>query len=104
MKPNPLAVESALCDKDPMVKINKLEFKHEVLQILQEECAEVIQAASKCVRFGTEENLLHLEKELGDVLCILDILHQHDMVSLTNLDQFVAEKYEKLEKYSNLLK
>lgn len=86
------------------IKINKLRFEHEVLQILQEECAEVIQAASKCVRFGTKENLLHLEKEIGDVVCILDIMHKHDMLSHTNLDQYIIEKYEKLEKYSNLLK
>lgn len=86
------------------IKINKLRFEHEVLQILQEECAEVIQAASKCVRFGTEKNLLSLEKEIGDVVCILDIMHKHDMVSHTNLDRYIIEKYEKLEKYSNLLK
>lgn len=84
-------------------KINKLKFEHEVLQILQEECAEVVQEASKCVRFGTEENLLRLEKEIGDVLCMLDILHKHDMVSFTRLEEHIQAKYEKLKTYSNLL-
>lgn len=84
-------------------KLTRMRFEHEILQILQEECAEVIQAASKCVRFGTEENLLHLEREIGDIVCILDIMHKHDMVSHTKLDEYVAEKYEKLEKYSNIV-
>lgn len=89
----------------PKAKTTKhLTFEHEVLQILQEECAEVIQEASKCVRFGTKENLAKLQKEIGDVLCMLDIMHKHDMVSLTQLDIHIMEKYEKLEQFSNLLK
>ena len=77
---------------------------HEVLQLLQEECAEVIQAASKCIRFGDKNNILHLEKEIGDLFCILDIMHKNDMISYTKLDQFIQEKYEKLERYSNIFK
>lgn len=56
--------------------------QEEVLNILQEECAEVIQAASKIKRFGITNrkdgselnNLQNLEMELGDVLALVDIL------------------------------
>jgi hypothetical protein len=76
--------------------------QHEVLQLLQEECAEVIQAASKCIRFGEKDNTFQLEKEIGDLFCILEIMHSYDMFSYTTVEQYTIEKKEKLKKYSNL--
>ncbi len=61
--------------------LNKVnEHQEECLNILQEECAEVIQAASKIKRFGLENrkdgelknNLQNLEMEIGDVLAMID--------------------------------
>ena len=48
----------------------------ETLTILSEECAEVIQANSKLIRFGPydEENVDELEKELGDVVAMMLVL------------------------------
>jgi NTP pyrophosphatase (non-canonical NTP hydrolase) len=80
-----------------------MDYEQELLTILMEECAEVTQAASKIIRFGaTDVNLTHLEKELGDLYCMIDLLHAHDMVSFTKLDDYSNEKYEKLKKWSNL--
>lgn len=76
--------------------------QHEILQLLQEECAEVIQAASKCIRFGEKDNTYQLEKEIGDLFCILEIMHEYDMFSYTTVEQYILEKKEKLKKYSNL--
>ena len=58
------------------------EHQEECLNILQEECAEVIQACSKIKRFGligkplntTLTNRESLEMELGDVLALVDLL------------------------------
>lgn len=58
------------------------EHQEECLNILQEECAEVIQAASKIKRFGINNkrdgvelnNLQNLEMELGDVLALVDLI------------------------------
>lgn len=58
--------------------------QEECLNILQEECAEVIQAASKIKRFGilnrkdgaTLNNLENLEMELGDVLALIDLCRE----------------------------
>ena len=54
----------------------------EVMDILQEECAEVIQAVSKISRFGLDNfkpgkpktNREHLEEEIGDLMCMIDLL------------------------------
>jgi len=82
----------------------------EVMDILQEECAEVIQAVSKISRFGLDNlkpgkpktNREHLEEELGDLLAMIDILHEMDMVSWANLDAAKEAKIEKLKKWSNI--
>ena len=79
-----------------------MNFEHEVMQLVQEEAAEIIQAASKCIRFGTSENLKQLEKEFGDLICLMDIMHKHDMISYTKLDEAIIAKQEKLKRYSNL--
>ena len=58
--------------------------QEECLNILQEECAEVIQAASKIKRFGINNrkegaelnNLQNLEMELGDVLALVDLCRE----------------------------
>ena len=82
----------------------------EVMSILAEECAEVIQAISKCQRFGMENlkpgkpksNREHLEEEIGDLLAMVDILHELDIVSWTNLDEAKEAKIEKLKKWSTI--
>ena len=68
-----------------------------------EECAEVIQACSKIIRFGdTYENLDRLQKELGDLYCMMDLLQKEDMVSWTEIDNASEAKIEKLRIFSNL--
>ena len=82
--------------------------KEELLTILMEECAEVIVEASKIKRFG--ESSVHegrtaldnLEKELGDLQCIIELLQAEDMVSFDKMDEYARMKEEKLKKWSNL--
>ena len=82
----------------------------ETMDILQEECAEVIQAVSKISRFGLDNlkpgkpktNREHLEEELGDLLAMIDILHEMDVVSWSNLDLAKDAKIEKLKKWSSI--
>ena len=84
----------------------------EVMDILQEECAEVIQAVSKISRFGLDNykpgkpktNREHLEEELGDLITMIDILHSMDIVSWTNIDRAAEAKREKLKIWSNIFK
>ena len=84
--------------------------QEECLNILQEECAEVIQAVSKISRFGLDNykpgkpktNREHLEEELGDMLAMIDILHSMDIVSYANIERAQSAKIEKLKKWSNI--
>ena len=81
----------------------------EAFLILQEECSEVIQATSKCFRFGIDgeyndqTNRVRLEQELGDVLAMIDILEEHGVISRQSLVEAKARKFKKLEQWSNLV-
>jgi NTP pyrophosphatase (non-canonical NTP hydrolase) len=86
------------------------ENNNEVMDILQEEAAEVIQAVSKIRRFGVDNskpetdytNRAHLEEELGDMLAMIDILMINDVVSWSNLHRAKRAKIEKLKKWSDI--
>lgn len=84
----------------------------EVLSILQEECAEVIQAVSKVQRFGvlahhphrTTTNKEELEEELGDLLAMIEILTQTGYLDQANIALATQAKTEKLKQYSTVWK
>lgn len=82
----------------------------EILDILQEECAEVIQNVSKCRRFGLENEYLkgsgtqrdQLAKEIGDVLAMIDLLKEHEVISQAELDLAKRNKFVKLHHWSSI--
>jgi NTP pyrophosphatase (non-canonical NTP hydrolase) len=82
----------------------------EVMLILQEECAEVTQAISKVFRFGFDEqfpanepsNKEKLEEEIGDLLCMVDILIERCILSDANINQARIAKKDKLKKWSGI--
>lgn len=77
----------------------------EVMAILQEECAEVVQAVSKINRFGLNSewqgvtNKQALVTEIGDVLAVIQILVEETDINITeeNLFEAITEKKKKLE-------
>ena len=80
----------------------------EVLAITQEECAEVVQAISKVMRFGLEgeyngtTNKSRLEEEVGDLMCMLQLLEEKGYVDWSLVSLHAARKKEKLKKWSNI--
>lgn len=83
--------------------------QREILVITQEECAEVIQEISKIFRFGIEE--LHkdgmphqekLEMEIGDLLCMINLLTSHGLVRPDVVAQAVENKSNKLKQWSKI--
>ena len=82
----------------------------EILNILQEECAEVIQNISKCRRFGMENVYLkgegtqreQLVQEIGDVLLLVELLQAHKVFTETELQAAKARKGAKLAKWSKI--
>jgi NTP pyrophosphatase (non-canonical NTP hydrolase) len=82
----------------------------EVMDILQEECAEVIQAVSKIRRFGIDNfkpgkpktNREHLEEELGDMLAMICILEKMGVIDQDALEIATKAKIQKLKKWSTI--
>jgi NTP pyrophosphatase (non-canonical NTP hydrolase) len=80
----------------PSTKVN------EILDLLQEECGEVVQMISKCRRFGLEEKREDLIKELGDVSLLIELLHAHQLFTEAELYQAKLNKSKKLVKWSSI--
>ena len=83
---------------------------YEIMNILSEECAEVVQAVSKCNRFGLDNakpgkpltNAQHLEGEIGDLLAMVDLLKLKGVVTEAGLESAKLAKIEKLKKWSSI--
>ena len=87
------------------------EKQREILGILQEECAEVIQAISKCVRFGIDNSYKsgatqreNLSMEVGDLVCMIGLMIEAGLVKEEDINRAKDEKIEKLKVYSNIFK
>jgi NTP pyrophosphatase (non-canonical NTP hydrolase) len=84
------------------------EKQKEVMLIAQEECAEVIQAISKCFRFGPNDeyngltNKQRLEEEVGDLLCMIRLMMNQGMIDENTVQKASVQKQIKLERWSNV--
>ena len=84
--------------------------EEEIMLILQEECAEVTQAISKCFRFGVDNfkpgkpktNREHLAEELGDLQAMIDLCIKFNIVSSEQISIAADNKIAKLKKWSNI--
>ena len=84
--------------------LNKVQ--EEILTILQEECAEVIQAVSKVRRFGEAGNIEQLEQEIADVLCIVNLAYRQGIMvkNEERVQNRITVKEERLKKFSSIFK
>ena len=79
--------------------------RQEMLVITMEECAELSQACSKLIRFEddrTENDISNLQDEIGDVMCMIDIMKHSGLVSEEQIEERKKIKKEKLMKWSLL--
>lgn len=83
--------------------------QREILVITQEECAEVIQEISKIFRFGInnqhKDGMLHQEKletEVGDLLCMINLMTQHGLIRPDQVNNAVENKQVKLTQWSKI--
>jgi hypothetical protein len=82
----------------------------EILDITQEECAEVIVAVSKISRFGLDNvkpgkpktNREHLAEELGDLQAMIDLCIKFNLVGSEQVSIAADNKIAKLKKWSNI--
>jgi hypothetical protein len=94
-----------------MKKLNMIE--SEVVNILSEECAEVIQIISKIQRFGLESchpnepgvtNLDNFHSEIGDLIAMIDLCISMELLKEEQLVSAAHRKLEKLKKWSTIFK
>ena len=81
----------------------------EVMDILQEECGELITAISKVRRFGLDNEYKnggtqreHLTQEAGDVMLLIDLLIEHGIFSRAEVEAAKYKKSEKLKVWSKI--
>ena len=56
----------------------------------------------KSIRSDNYYDNKKLTEEVGDVMCMIELLHEYDIISWTDIDERVLEKKEKLKKWSSL--
>jgi len=80
--------------------------KDELLTIFMEECAEATVEASKLIRFGSDTlyDVYKMEVEIGDLLCMVNLLDEYGVINLSEIEKHKEAKREKLKKWSNLTK
>ena len=81
----------------------------EILDILQEECGEVVQIVSKCRRFGIDDsyqdgetNRARLTKEVGDLMCMIQLMQEAGIVDLAEVMFAAGKKRIKLKEWSTI--
>ena len=82
---------------------NKLDYETELLVITMEECGEMIEACSKAIRCEDYKDNERLIEEVGDVLCMIELMKNRGMLSSRDLNNRVQIKKLKLLQWSNLL-
>lgn len=92
--------------------LNRLQ---QLMTITMEECGELTQQCSKTMRkFDTVEaaledneravvNRIKLVEEAGDVLCMIELMVAHGLMTHDELSNRVAVKLEKLKTWSDLI-
>lgn len=81
----------------------------EILDILQEECGELVVAASKVRRFGLDNSYKdggtqreHLTQEAGDVMLMIHLLVEQGVFTIEELQQASQRKEQKLKIWSKI--
>jgi NTP pyrophosphatase (non-canonical NTP hydrolase) len=75
---------------------------NEILDLLQEECGEVVQVVSKCRRFGLEEKREQLVQEIADVALLIELLQAHNLFTTQELHDAQVKKSTKLKQWSKI--
>ena len=87
--------------------INKLQ---QLMCITMEECGELTQRCSKMMRKfttiedATEDQRVKLLEEAGDVLCMIELMVEHGILTNEELGVRVNVKRDKLKQWSTLIK
>ena len=90
------AITRMACEKKRTCRVN------EILDLLQEECGEVVQIVSKCRRFGLEEKRENLVQEIADVMLLIELLQANELFTEKEIRTAQLAKAQKLTKWSRI--
>ena len=77
----------------------------ELLTITMEECGELIQACSKAIRcddYYESRTREKLTEAVGDLYCMIELMHEYDLISWSDIEERVKVKKKKLKRWSSL--
>ena len=93
--------------------MNELDAQQQLFVIMMEECGELIQQCSKYLRqpndihgsqkYRLEDNHKKLIEEIGDVYTMIELMHEFDLFSWSEIEKRVEVKREKLKQWSDLV-
>ena len=75
---------------------------NELMVITMEECGELIQECSKCIRRDEYKNDKIVE-EVGDVYCMIELMIENELITWDQLLERADVKRNKLKKWSKLI-
>ena len=74
----------------------KLDYNTELMLITMEECGELIEACSKTIRCEDYIDDEKMIEEVGDVLCMINLMVEHNITNWKELEDRVNVKKNKL--------
>ena len=85
------------------MEMKELDARQQLMVILMEECGELIQECSKNLRRGELFDREDFKNEVGDVYAMINLLHEWDVISWSEIEKREKVKRKKLKKWSDLI-
>ena len=82
--------------------MQEIDARQQLMVITMEECGELIQECSKNLRRAEIFDRENFKNELGDVMCMIELLVEWDVISWAEIEERVKIKRNKLSKWSEL--
>ena len=82
--------------------MQEIDARQQLMVITMEECGELIQECSKNLRRAEIFDRENLKNEVGDVMCMIELLVEWDVISWAEIEERVKIKRNKLSKWSDL--
>ena len=82
--------------------MQEIDARQQLMVITMEECGELIQECSKNLRRAEIFDRENFKNEVGDVMCMIELLVEWDVISWAEIEERVKIKRNKLSKWSVL--
>ena len=82
--------------------MQEIDARQQLMVITMEECGELIQECSKNLRRAEIFDRENFKSEVGDVMCMIELLVEWDVISWNEIEERVKLKRNKLSKWSEL--